>query len=370
MYNLDSNINAIAIVGDLTDSGSKKEYNSLKKILDKNKKKKTILVVSMGNHEGNTPSEFSLVTGKNPRGNLLINGFHFITVSPRLSEDTYGGSRYNLDESWIKEQLENASLEDALKPIFMFIHHGIKDTVYGTEEWYTEDLTGIFNDYPQVILFSGHSHYPLNSPRSIYQKDFTSINTSTTSYFELEKGMMYGTVPQKAKSACQMIVIEVEGTDVKVKKLDVSSGEYIGKDWIISMAQGKDGFKYLESRREKSIAPVFEENAKIIISKIKRNRCTVNISKAKIKDTQEEDIDDIVHSYKFDFIDKKTGYILNSFKVWSEFYILPSKDYLVQKFKDLKEGTEYEIVVNAYNAYAKMSTNNIRNPLRQVIKMN
>ena len=59
MYNLDSNMDAIAIVGDLTDNGSKEEYNSFKKILDKNKKEETILVASMGNHEQNTPSEFS-----------------------------------------------------------------------------------------------------------------------------------------------------------------------------------------------------------------------------------------------------------------------------------------------------------------------
>jgi len=360
MYNLDSNMDAIAIVGDLTDSGSKKEYNSFKKILDKNKKEETILIASMGNHEQNTPSEFISVTGRNPRENLVINGYHFITVSPRLSEDKYGGNRYNLDEIWMKEQLEYASLEDVYKPIFVFIHHGIKNTAYGTEQWYTEDLAKLFNDYPQVIQFSGHSHYPLNSPKSIYQKDFTSINTSTTSYFELEEGMMYGTIPPKANTACQMMVIEVEGTEVKVKKLDLSSGEYIGKEWSINTAKGKSGFKYIESRTQKSMAPYFEENAKMLISKVKRDGCLVTINQAKINNTVEEDIDDIVHSYKFDFIDKKTGDISYSFKVWSEFYFLPRKDYLVQEFNQLKPDTDYEIVVNAYNAYGKVSINQLR----------
>lgn len=360
IYNLDSNIDAIAIVGDLTDSGSEKEYKSFKKILDKNKKEKTILVASMGNHEQNTPSEFNLVTGRNPREHLIIKGYHFITVSPRLSEDIYGGSRYNLDEIWMKEQLEYASLEDVYKPIFIFIHHGIKNTAYGTEQWYTEDFAKLFNDYPQVIQFSGHSHYPLNSPRSIYQKDFTSINTSTTSYFELEEGMMYGTIPPKANTACQMMVIEVTGTKVKVKKLDLSSGEYIGKDWTINTEKGKDGFKYIESRIQKSSSPYFEENSKILISKVKRESCRVVINQAKIKNTVEEGIDDIVHSYKFDFIDKKTGDISYSFKVWSKFYILPREDYLVQEFNQLKADTDYEIVVSAYNAYGKVSTNQVR----------
>lgn len=360
MYKLDSNMDAIAIVGDLTDNGSEKEYNAFKKILKKNKKEETILVASMGNHEQNTPSEFISVTGRNPRENLIINGYHFITVSPRLSDDTYGGNRYNLDEIWMREQLEYARLEDAYKPIFIFMHHGIKNTAYGTEDWYTEDFVKLFNDYPQVIQFSGHSHYPLNSPKSIYQKDFTSINTSTTSYFELEAGMMYGTIPPKAYTACQMMVIEVEGTYVKVKKLDLSSGEYIGKDWTINTSKGNTGFKYIESRSQKSIAPYFEENAKILINKVKRYGCTVTINQAKIKNTVEEHIDDIVHSYKFDFIDKKTGDISYSFKVWSEFYFLPRKDYLVQEFNQLKPDTDYDIVVWAYNAYGKVSTNQVR----------
>lgn len=360
MYNLDPNMNAIVIVGDLTDNGSREEYNSFKKILDKNKKKETILVASMGNHEQNTPSEFSLVTGSKPRENLIINGYHFITVSPRLSENTYGGNKYDLDELWMKEQLEYASLEDVYKPIFVFIHHGIKNTAYGTEQWYTEDFTKLFNDYPQVIQFSGHSHYPLNSPKSIYQKNFTSINTSTTSYFELEAGMMYGTIPPKANTACQMMVIEIRGTEVKVKKLDLSSGEYIGKDWTIDTSKGKSQFKYIESRTQKSIAPYFEESAKMLISKVKKSGCLVTINQAKIKNTVEEDIDDIIHSYKFDFIDKKTGDISYSFKVWSEFYFLPRKNYLVQEFNELKEDTYYDIVVWAYNAYGKVSTNSVR----------
>lgn len=359
MYNLDSNMDAIAIVGDLTDGGSEKEYNAFKRILDKNKKEETILIASMGNHEQNTPSKFSSVTGRKPRENITINGYHFITVSPRLSEDTYGGSRYNLDEIWMKEQLEHATLEDSNKPIFVFIHQGIKNTAYGTDQWYTEDFVKLFNDYPQVIQFSGHSHYPLNSPKSIYQKDFTSINTSTTSYFELETGMMYGTIPPKANRACQMMVIEVTGTDVRIKKLDLSSGEYIGKDWIINTAEGKNKFKYIGSRAQKSVAPYFEENGKVIINKIKSDSCVVTLNQAKVNDMADEWIDDIVHSYKFDFIDKKTGEISNSFKVWSEFYILPREDCLIQQFNQLKADTDYEIVVMAYNAYGKVSTNQV-----------
>lgn len=117
----------------------------------------------MGNHEGNTAPKFTAATGSNPRDNVVINGYNFITLSPRSSENVYGGSRYHLDEQWLKEQLNAATLEDPTKPVFIFIHHGIKDTAYGTDEWYTGDLKNILNDYPQVV----HS----------YKYDFTNEKT-------------------------------------------------------------------------------------------------------------------------------------------------------------------------------------------------
>ncbi|MGL5087376.1 MAG: metallophosphoesterase family protein, partial [Clostridium sp.] len=191
MYEIDPNIDAISVVGDLTDSGAQAEYDTFKTVVNENKKPETKLVASMGNHEGNTAKRFISATQNKPRQNMVINGYHFITLSPKRMFNIYGGRRYKQDEKWLRQQLNEATLEDKTKPIFVFVHHGIKDTAYGTNSWYTPNLKNVLSDFSQVIIFGGHSHYPLNDPRSIYQKDFTALNTSTISYFELEKGMMY-----------------------------------------------------------------------------------------------------------------------------------------------------------------------------------
>ena len=67
----------------------------------------------------------------------------------------------------------------------MDTHHAVKGTVYGSELWYTNDLDGILEEYEQVVHFSGHSHFPINDPRSIWQGDFTALNTGTLSYAEM-----------------------------------------------------------------------------------------------------------------------------------------------------------------------------------------
>lgn len=356
---LDENMDALAIVGDLTDNGSGTQYKTFKNIVSENKSDSLKLIASMGNHEGDSEELFTYATGNDPKQNIVINGYHFITLSPRSSDEVYGGSTYKLDEEWLRQQLEEATKEDPTKPIFVFQHHGIKDTCYGTDDWYTADLKDVLDDYPQVVDFSGHSHYPLNDPLSIDQEDFTAINTSTTSYFELESGMKYGTIPPNAGDAYQMMVLDVTGTQVRVRKLDLLSGKYIGEDWVFDTAKGKEGFTYTDDRANTSKLPYFSSEAAVKASNIDESGCTLTIDQADIDDPIGDNNDEIVHSYRFDFINKATGEIDSSQKIWSEFYFLPMSETLTESFQGLKAGTEYEVKVTALNAYGLESTNTI-----------
>ena len=95
----------------------------------------------------------------------------------------------------VKRRNGKSTKDDPEKPIFVFLHQHIKDTVYGSQEWGTQDsakINAVLKEYPQVITFSGHSHYPLDDPRSIHQKDFTSVGTSSVSYMEVEGGKVQG----------------------------------------------------------------------------------------------------------------------------------------------------------------------------------
>ena len=49
-----------------------------------------------------------------------------------------------------------------------------------------EEIYNILKEYPQAVIFTGHSHYCMSDERAIMQKDFTVINTGTTSYFDFD----------------------------------------------------------------------------------------------------------------------------------------------------------------------------------------
>lgn len=99
----------------------------------------------------------------------VINGYYFMQVN------SIADSSNTNKIAWIKEQLEIATKDDEDKPIFLITHEHISGTVYGSDEWGYSDLYEVLKDYPQVITFSGHSHFSIEDERDMHQKDFTSI---------------------------------------------------------------------------------------------------------------------------------------------------------------------------------------------------
>ena len=135
----------------------------------------------------------------------VVNGYHFIN----LSLTGYYDSTYADSLEWFAAELEAAANDDPNKPIFVQHHYPVTDTVYGSDLWGTSQMTSIMEKYPQIISFSGHSHYPMNDPRSIWQGDFTALGCGTLAYFELEPGMVYGSLPPNKENACQYYIVEV-----------------------------------------------------------------------------------------------------------------------------------------------------------------
>ena len=353
-YHLNSNIDAIVIVGDLTDSGKEEEYKAVKSVLDKYIKDNTKLVACMGNHEYNSRELFESIMNLKPRDNVKIEGYHFITLSPRESDTQYGGSRYYLDKEWLETQLKEASEEDEKKPIFVFMHHGIKDTAFGTDEWNTEDLYDVLKNYPQVVHFSGHSHYPLNNPKSIYQKDFTAVNTCTISYFDFPSDIERNIDDTLINDVCQALLVEVKGEDIRIRKLDLISNSYIGDDWTINTAENIYGYKYTEDRKDASRQPFFDFNDKVKAQSVGRKHCILKIDQAKVRGRN-----DVIEYYKIEFKNTENGTIEVRYKVWAQYAFIPKKKKIMVKCDGLKENSEYEVIVTAYNAYDKSSINTL-----------
>lgn len=109
-------------------------------------------------------------------------------------------------------------------------------------------------EYPQVISFSGHTHYPLDDPRIIHQKDFTSIGTSTGAYLWLDSGRIQGEVPEDADILNQALIVEVHNNKVIIKRRDIHNDDWTGEPFEISYPANKHNFKYIEDRDKRHLS--------------------------------------------------------------------------------------------------------------------
>jgi hypothetical protein len=109
----------------------------------------------------------------------IVGGYDFIALSLNSP------SRYEeRDIEMLRDAIEKAVKRDSAKPVFVVTHYHPKDTVNNSDNANRggEMLRSLFNGYPQIVSISGHTHNPLQDPRSIWQGDFTAIDTSTLCY--------------------------------------------------------------------------------------------------------------------------------------------------------------------------------------------
>ncbi len=182
----------------------------------------------------------------------------------------------------------------------------------------------MLKEYPQVITFSGHSHYPLDDPRSIHQKDFTSVGTSSVSYMEVEGGKVQGTIPPGTSTLSQGLLVEVDDKEVTINRRDFYTNSWTGEPWKIKLPAKKDTFTHVEDRDKEK--PYFAKDAKLAVSNVTENAATVTFPQA---------LDNLlVHSYRVQARDKQTGEIKNKLLAFSEFYRDPVPKILRLRLQD------------------------------------
>lgn len=94
--------------------------------------------------------------------------YHFIVMN---SEYRTKDKSYFSDEQldWFREKLAEDN-EDGSKPVFVFTHEPLKDTVHWSNDWSLGDQDGvlkeIMRDYPNTMVFTGHIHNGIDLVRA------------------------------------------------------------------------------------------------------------------------------------------------------------------------------------------------------------
>ncbi|MDQ1911023.1 metallophosphoesterase [Paenibacillus sp. GD4] len=117
-----------------------------------------------------------------------LQGYHFIFLGSeryRQSDPGNGEDAWLSDEQlgWLRSKLQDDAQKEPQRPVFLFLHQPLQGTVSGSSERgvvQLEELRSILRKHPQVLLFSGHTHFELDKPDMVIRGDsVTTVNSSS-----------------------------------------------------------------------------------------------------------------------------------------------------------------------------------------------
>ncbi len=334
-------IDAIFTVGDFANRGTLEQMKIYKKCLDDSLRPETVSILTMASHEymsdgyGSALERFAAVFGQSPDTHTVINGFHCIAVTTDNS-CSIGEEK----QAWLSAELKKAAADDFKKPIFVFQHPHISDTVYGSINWGDSDIYSILMDYPQVIDFSGHSHAPINDPRSVHQKHFTCFGTGSMSYFELDEfDYIHGTVPPEKEKCAQLLIVEAYGNgSVRVLPYDILSGKFFNGGALIEKPYDTDSFVYTDRRYLTAEKPFFDGGAAADVY-VTKTSAAVKFDAAKSESER-------INAYKLVLKCAESGRILRQVRMTSRYYLYCMPQEYSFTFENLCKG-EYLVEITA-----------------------
>ncbi|MFD0767592.1 fibronectin type III domain-containing protein [Bacillus sp. CGMCC 1.60114] len=341
------NYKALAVVGDLTDQGLDSQYDEFNRILNMNMNPNAEKVLSIGNHElfemrfwpkpwiTNKTLTDRFVNKTGMPGvyyDKWIEGYHFISLGgEEMNENDYAiisDAQY----SWLEKTLPVQA--DPKKPIFVFLHQPIDDTVYGSDEWggglRDGRLANLLKKYPQVILFSGHLHYMADHAKTAYQDGFTMVNTSAIAYTVYEGG--YG--PDKSSQGLLVNVYD--------DKVEIKAREFSNHTWVNSYTIKVPYEKTIDDTEK----PSFQSNANIKVENIVGDEMTISWDPA-IDNTQ-------IDKYYIKQDGKKiqTTYV----KFWDK---NAKNNRVSATIPNIKPNTNYQFEIVAVDAWGNESSNSL-----------
>ena len=312
-------LDAVTFSGDITDDGTFTAFSAFAAVTDKVIRDETQrLAVLAKSHDSNTYGAealniFTSLTGQETDFHRVIKGYHFIGIS----RSPYDDVQYSEEQlSWLDAELEAATKAAPEQPVFVFNHEHIKNTVFGSYDydgWGVDYFTEILNKYPQVVDISGHSHYPANDPRSIWQGAFTAINDGGLAYYEFTVDDKTSVHPEKHKTMTQALLIEVDAANrVLVRVLDVDKGCFVAEYLIDNVTEGVKTKYDHNVRRENSTGPVFKDGAALEVNE-RLGIINVTVPQAQVGE------DNKVYLYRLSVTDKD-GKELHSAWELSQYY--------------------------------------------------
>ena len=112
------------------------------------------------------------------------------------------------------------------KPIFVFLHQHLND---GNTGWIgveqSKEVRKILSKYPEVILFTSHTHSDLNNNSILFKQPFTMVHTGAVSYTIVYDDKSDG--GRRREPYIKGLYVEVDGNKVVVNGRNIKEKQWI-----------------------------------------------------------------------------------------------------------------------------------------------
>ena len=352
-------IDLIIILGDISHNGLSSNFQLYKDIFNsvyQNTTKKPKVISLMGNHDYFNTSlsiferqkQYYSIVGDYPSSHYIINYYHFIFWG---NDNEKIGDNGTANTLWIDKELKLAKkyLYRKGDPIFVFTHMHPMKTVYGSENiWGSQVIFDALKNYSEVICFSGHSHYSLRNDRSIWQKEFTVINTQSISYVDLDNYFVNSNEVRQISSnnSYMGIISELNENKITMERIYFMTEEVLEDKWVINFPINNNSFNYTLDKLSKNIKPPFFE---------KQNNIKFDESKRLLKFLSAIH-QRYVYCYKIIFKNSKNNQKI--LKYYSDYYIVPKlrkKEVELYIPINITENYDYNIEIYAIDSFGQES---------------
>lgn len=341
-------VDALMVVGDFAGGGAESEYATFNKIIKDNIKPQTQVLTVLGNHEFIEYRDYDPTIGydvykkmisEDVDTDIVINGYHFIGVSYDNNGKTFKGKT-----AWLREKLQNATNEDPTKPIFVYQHPSPTLTVYGSISWSDLDIKKVLKEFPQVVDFSGHSHYSPSDPRSVWQGEFTAIGCGSLGALMGNLNYIEGDHDAPGKSAAAWLVEVDKDGNIRLKLYDVENRMFFkGNEYYFSNLSDITKRDYTWAKQQSlDTSPQFPEKSKV--KNILNDEKETIISFPEAKGYYEAE------NYKITVKNSDNKKVFEK-TVISE-YVRATDDDVTVNLGKLEKDT-YKVIVTAYSPYTK-----------------
>lgn len=348
----DDGIDLFAHCGDFTEIGTDGEmqrfYDAFTAAVDG----KAETLVILGNHDlkqgYDAHERYCEIFGvDSSERHLVVNGFHFIGI-PSYTQSAIqlaGPSKI----AWARQQLKEAEKDSGNLPVFTFMHPHNRATVYGSVIWGCDAFNSVWEGHSRVVSFSGHSHFPIEDPRSIWQGTYTSLGAGAMERFELEKDLIWSQHPDGYEDAAEFLVVEADRNGaVKIDAYDLNTDTFF-LTYFIKDVNDPSCFAYTYKNRIKyDDAPVWADDAEINCEFNENGEMLLTFDKASDKLA--------VHDYKVE-VKNDLGITVLRKTFLSDYFLQGTPDTATLNLGEVKlrDGKNFKVKITAVNSYYETS---------------